>query len=797
MPESKYRKKGPRTSIEIHATDISVVRNRSAEPYIKSFIAAPENIAQESLGTLVGVFSVSEKSESSAYIVNTLASVAKKEYFANPRRGSIESFESTLHKMNIVLSELVKNGQTDWIGNLHGAIAAIEQYTIHFSVTGGGAILLFREESLSDIGNGLASEEARFHPLKTFVEISTGRLSAADYVLLTSPELLTLFDQEELKRSARRLGIGKKFSQFLETAMINELKAGAVVILEASEKLLEATETKKIRREKSRSKDTINAWSARAFEEKQREQSASFQDEVPAELAKDIHGLERVEEKEADSRFGEIYVRGEISEKHEEHPMITRCRWFFEDRIRQYEDTKKHLARGSKKTLSSLLEAVSRGTGKTMRRAKESIFLALKRKTGSFSHSSPQPGPRLSVKKTEKTGFSKNRSFLLPKIPTTDVRRKILSFLPQPNDFQTKGLAALNRARTGTGVAKRQLASLILALWNSRIVPLVSRARTHVMGCGIFLARSFRKQSPKRQIILMASMAFFLTLAVSALRNGKETGGPQETIVLTENTAVPSPRASGGEPEAAALVPIPVKETALLTPVFLKDRLYIVSERHIFDPETAKTYPLPDGASLKYAVGMSDLNLIFILAQDTSLYSFAPSNQSFVKNTIELPAGFIPIGLGSFLTYVYFLEKGTGTVYRFPRAEGGFGEGSTWTKEPFPKDTDLLAVSENIYGANDTSVAAFLKGRPSPQFSFERSSDPLSITALCANPDLPSFFAIVDAKGKRILLMNENGSIRKQIFSPSLEGAEKCSLDASGNTIAVSTADAVFTMKLE
>ena len=108
-----------------------------------------------------------------------------------------------------------------------------------------------------------------------------------------------------------------------------------------------------------------------------------------------------------------------------------------------------------------------------------------------------------------------------------------------------------------------------------------------------------------------------------------------------------------------------------------------------------------------------------------------------------------------------------------------------------------MAVSENIYGANETSLMAFLKGKPSPQFSFERPSDPFSITALCANPDLPALFAVIDAKGKRILLMNENGAIQKQIFSQTLEGAEKCSIDASGNTLAISANGAIFTIKLE
>ncbi len=796
MPESKHRKKGPLASIDIHATDISVARSRSAEPYIKSFIAAPENIAQESLGTLVGVFSVSEKSESSAYIVNTLASVAKKEYFINPRRGSIESFESTLHKMNVVLSELVKNGQTEWIGNLHGAIAAIEQYTIHFSVTGEGAILLFREGSLSDIGDGLASEEARFHPLKTFVEISTGRLNAGDYVLLASPELLTLFDHEELKRSARRIGVGKKFSQFLETAMINELKAGAVVMLEAQEKFIDASETKKIKREKHRSKDTINAWSAQAFEEKKREQSASLQDDIPAELTTDIRAFESREEKETKNRFGEIYIRGEISEKHEEHPMVTKLRWFFEDRLDQYETAKKQLTRGSKELLQSLFDTISQGTKKATQNVKKSVARPLKSTPSTVA---PTPTQATGEKLQKMPLSPSGKKFLrLPKLSSIHIPARVPFPLPDSAHVQEVARGSLR----SVGRRARHMGTKIMlfarACWHSYLLPLALRARDRNVRFGAFLARSFRKQSPKRQIVIMTSLAFLLTLSASALWGNKNAIAPKEALVINENTAASSPtekKEDGGE--AAVLTPVPVKETTSLTPVFLKNRLYVLSEQHIFDPESNALYPFPDASRLKYAVAMNDLNLIFILTQDNSLYAFAPSNQTFVKNAISLPPAFTPGGIGSFLTYVYFLEKDTGMVYRFPRAEGGFGEGKIWNKEPFPKDTGFLAVSEHIYGANETSLLAFLKGKPSPQFSFERPSDPFSITAICANPDLPAIFAIVDARGKRVLLMNENGTIQKQIFSPSLEEAEECALDASGGTLAISTQNAVSTIKLE
>lgn len=145
--------------LERTVSDILVAENRSAEPFVKTFVLSGDNVTKMDLGTLVGVLEIEEKSEDSAYIVNFLASVAKKEYFSNPRRGPIESFEATLHKINVALTELVKHGNISWLGKLHGALGILEKNHFHFSVTGEGSILLFRGDSCMEISEGLASRK--------------------------------------------------------------------------------------------------------------------------------------------------------------------------------------------------------------------------------------------------------------------------------------------------------------------------------------------------------------------------------------------------------------------------------------------------------------------------------------------------------------------------------------------------------------------------------------------------------------------------------------------------------------
>ena len=232
----KKRQDKIRTAAPLERTivEILVANGRSVEPFVKVFTYSGENVTKSPLGTLVGVFEIADRSEDSAYIVNFLASVAKKEYFSNPRRGAIESFEAALHKINLALAEIVKHGNIAWLGKCHGALGILEKNNLHFSVTGQAQILLLRNNSLSEISAGLASEESHVHPIKTFVEVSSGRLLPRDKVIFTSPELLGLLPLEDLEKNALRMD-GEHFGHFLRTVLINELDMAGTVVLDFQE----------------------------------------------------------------------------------------------------------------------------------------------------------------------------------------------------------------------------------------------------------------------------------------------------------------------------------------------------------------------------------------------------------------------------------------------------------------------------------------------------------------------------------------------------------------------------------
>lgn len=245
-------------------TPILIVGNDRLTPYIQVFFHQPENIVQHSLGCLFGVFKIDAADVDSAFIVNFLVSEIKKEYYGNPRRTPAGSFEAGLNRINIALSELAKQGNISWMGKLESAICALEKNgMIHFSVTGPSHIALFREGSLSLISEGLASETNIPNPLKTFTEISSGKLHPEDMVILGSRELFEFLPQEKMERSARHFSY-EEFTRFLHTALVNEFDfCGAVTALVRKKPL---PETKKKISTGVSAEDIPNLWGTSSFQ---------------------------------------------------------------------------------------------------------------------------------------------------------------------------------------------------------------------------------------------------------------------------------------------------------------------------------------------------------------------------------------------------------------------------------------------------------------------------------------------------------------------------------------------------
>ena len=110
------------------------------------------------------------------------------------------NFEESLKKVNQTLSQIVQNGETDWIGKLNAILAVVIENKIHLAQTGHAEVYIFRDGKVNHITYGLADSQIEQQPLKTFSNITSGELKSHDKILIANPELFKYLDIEVLRQ---------------------------------------------------------------------------------------------------------------------------------------------------------------------------------------------------------------------------------------------------------------------------------------------------------------------------------------------------------------------------------------------------------------------------------------------------------------------------------------------------------------------------------------------------------------------------------------------------------------------
>jgi hypothetical protein len=231
-------------------SQVFICASQELAPFGTAFLFSPENYEKQKLGTLFGVIKVDDHSSDSSYVVNLLTSVIKKEYFSKPERAAEESFEASLRKANLALAELARHGSLNWSGKINFAAGSVEKNTLHFSSLGNAHAFLVRSGQIAEISRELEDEkEAEPHPLKTFSDISSGKLEKEDKLIFTTGDLLEIFSKEELRHNALHFS-AKEFPGLIELSLqANSSLAGAIIVdmtdeIEIEEKPENVPETK-------------------------------------------------------------------------------------------------------------------------------------------------------------------------------------------------------------------------------------------------------------------------------------------------------------------------------------------------------------------------------------------------------------------------------------------------------------------------------------------------------------------------------------------------------------------------
>ncbi|MFH0929737.1 MAG: hypothetical protein V1814_00610 [Candidatus Moraniibacteriota bacterium] len=669
LSQSKKRRNGYPKGL---FRDIFFSATRELAPFGMVFVYEPENFEQQKLGTLFGIIKISDTSEESSFVANLLASVLKKEYFSKTDRAADAAFEAALKKANVALAELARQGSVKWSGKISFAAGALERNNLHFSKLGTTAALLLRGGMIADIGAGMGieTEEADSHPLKTFSDISSGKVEYSDCLIFATGDLLDIFSLEEIRQNAAFFPRDEFPEVISASLMANSELSGAIVVNMVPEK--EAL--KAIARQSAKIEYSPISKAA--------EPKSIFPEErvAPKSIPTDIPALSEAEKKK------HLYM----SENEE---------------IPQKKFTEKILP-----TMRKIGEIF----GDSVVRFSKSIFFSLKR---------------------------------------IDLRRKLSS---------AKSIASKSAGNFGWMKWKK----ISSKVW---------------LGAGIIL-------------VIFAVFFIFRSKDVSA----PPVAAPPQTVSPAPATLDDVQVKNVENISEVATLPSNSRELLLMG-----DALFVLNaDKSILkinpaSGETENTDSSASGGKFSLAAAMPDLGMIFILTEDKKMISFTPINKKFQENNITFPENIKTADMKAYLTYIYLLDPTANQIYRYPRAEGGFGEKQDWIKAGADiKNSTSFAINEDLFVAGRNQITAFLRGNKDDKISFENPNRPLVIEKVYCMPGFENIY-VLDNKNHRIVQYSKDGKITAQYWNKSIAGIKDFTVDEKNKVIYLQKTDSLSRFSME
>ncbi|MFA6047533.1 MAG: hypothetical protein WCV59_00315 [Parcubacteria group bacterium] len=792
--------------------EILVCKPKNARPYMEVFVHEPENVFQQNLGTLFGVLEINDESPDSSYVVNYLISVIKKEFFSNVKRGTIESFEAALHKANLALSKLAEHDHISWIGKINAICAVTEKNNIHLTQTGSACALLLRSKALVNISEGGENEDP--NPLKTFQEVVSGRLEDGDKIIVTTGEIFDIFSLEEIKRSAIKFS-REDFFRFLNTALVNELERAAVLIADVSEKV-------ELEPEPAKKSPKINAFSQSAFfqNHKKKEEHSKSDEEKSALMDELKKELEKTKEGYRDEKTGHIYIKDDgipgatpSALKDYSTDFYDKIKSFGKDSLRKIKkgrDTKRVYPESPEMPVSETAEAYSEDNAANIPAAKRepearikiNYAAKLSAMRSSLSAFGSKIIPALSFVAFHIKLFAINRIYVpLKKLLSTTftfLKSQLAKLVkkkdappPAPEYKKFDDYAQRPEVLSSSRQEKRDWFNALSDNGDSQAIASSRTAQDYYQpepASKRFLPsmekiRELFARFSRREKIIAGLVVAILVVVPYFIAKALERSKGQKTPVAVETPAAPTPLEN--DKNVARLTSVDnIVPGNFETLVNVNGKIFAAGENSITALEDNKTYDIASefqNPDLVFA--MDDLNLIF-LYKDGKIISLHAVSRKYQNNNISVPGGADIVSGASYLTYGYLLDAKNNQIYRYPRAEGGFGEKTDWLKDK----TDLssakdMAINENVYVTDGKNISKFYRGKKQ-DFAIEETTTPISIDRIYTKPDSQNLY-ILDKTNSRIIKLDADGNIATQYYHPEIGTAFDFAVDESAQKIYV------------
>lgn len=747
--------------------------NNKLKPYIEVFNYQPENITQQPLGILAGFFEIREYTEDSAYIVNFLNSVAKKEYYLNPKRSVPESFDCALHKINIALSEVAKHGNVNWLGKLDSAICAFEKNSIHFTVTGNAQIFLWRKGILTNIAEDLSSEIIDPHPLKTFTNVSSGRLEKNDRVIITSGDILNILSPSDIQKNIARFD-NDKFCQFLKTAISNELDVAGAIVVDIKEP--EKIKKKAILKIQTK-KEPVNVFSGESFIKKENKATAAIKTNNKKEsLLKD----NVTDDKEyTDEKTGHIYIQGEEN-KEDEISLIS-------EKIQIIKDILSDVVYSIK---IFILKQISNVWKKI-----KFVFSIIK----NYKYSEKLSSLKSSVNKrytrddiTDKAVIRKvtaEKKYPESQLVNNDKDETSFSMVENYHSIVFKIKLWFKKYRVRSSTKKSSPIEKTYSSEKIKITPSIEKIKQ------LFSRFSIRHRIYAVGLICIIIVTPFVFSKITSNQEKIETIQQTEIIQELTEEEIYSEEINISFIKQIEKISSIENGVAIFS---LEDSLFTVTDKNVISLEAKENnefaWPEEYGEGIA-ATYMADLGKIFIATNNRSVISFSPVSKKFEDNTISLPDNINIELLSTYLTYLYIADRSSNEIYRYPRAEGGFGEKSNWLRQNIDlSNATSMSIDENLYISFGNSLEKYFQGKKEA-FTVTNTKTPISFDIVYTNIDLSNIY-ILDKLNSRIVVIGKDGSIIAQYHNDSIKSSIGFSVDERSDKAFILTEDEVDSLSL-
>jgi len=767
-------KKKPDKKINLEASfeDVLVCQKESARTLLEIFVEKPENVAQESLGTLAGILEITDESSDSSYIVNYIVSVLRKEYYSKTKRGAIESFEAALNKANLALAKLAEHGNINWLGKINAIILAIERNNIHLSQAGTAKTLLLRNNILTDITEGAQNLENP-SPFKTFVDVLSGRLESDDMLIIATQEIFEIFSFEEIKRSALRFS-SEDFMRFLKTALSNELERAAVLVTRIQERKIQENKPTI-----SKSSE-INAFSQASYAKIYSPPKPKIQqpqliektldEEEKESLAKEIkRDLEKESGEFVDKKTGHIYIKEDFSDQNKSQLL-------------------ENIAEISRIKLNGFFKFIFKKIAFLSPNALWYRFFGNREQEIEVHVESNSTNNILSTEKTKEPIFDKEKFKNLAANTYLIIRRIILTIFSLVVFLIKKvfiGIKKLIPNKSDSVMISENISASSKQInIFQKILPRFSKIKN------IF---SRLDSSQKFYVALVILIIIIIPYFIAKIGNKNE-----ENLVAQEEVVPPTFLLEQDKN---------VYKIENLNSVFSKDNLlkvinlngiiFFIDNSGLTNSEDGQFYSFPaEMGKIKIATNMDDLNLIFLIDKNNKILSWSPVSGKFQDNTIEIPEGSSISLAKTYLTYIYLADQNSNQIFRYPRADTGFGEKVNWLKDNLSLESiSDLAIGENIFIAENGNILKFLQGKKQ-DFSLEETATPIFAAKLYTKRDSQNLF-VLDSKNSRIIKLDLEGRIVSQYYNSEISSATDFEINEETNTAYFSNGSEVKSFEMK